>query len=858
MQKSRSLGLCSLCLLFLASCSAPATPVSDSSSSAPEYPFANGAFDYRYVSGREANTLTGKLEKYAIENHIAPLTLYGDGNYALVHPSVIKGTVHYIPDYGFGILREGTIVGDLEGEENPEWARYYHTHVGGDPKKINAMNDKGSTVGELASYVNAPYFLKQKNAGGDGYDWVGGLSSLDRPIPLAPNANGLTKNYRVQVKVGEDAKYGTLSEKYAKYDGREVALEDYVTPFKILYTAAYGMARGRDNLLDRGSFEGILDYYEASKDGFNPTVWEKVGIKACYDAQDEKPYIQFTFNQALSTYEAMTYLANAMYAPVPESFIEDIGDGDFATGVARWGVFANDESIVDHWLSTGPYALQRWDKDRRIVFKRNAHFADEGHYRIQGAHVAIITEEAAFQAFLDRKLHQASVPYDKVNEYFDDPRLVPLASTGTRKLNMNTCDAERWEALFGKNGTICQTEEKDYWQVEPAMSNDDFLQGLSFALDRATLAKKNGHVPCGAYLPDSYMADPESGISYNLSQAHKDAVSSLFDGTDGYGYSLQKASNSFKKAAEKLIGEGVYKEGDTIEIEIAWTDKNYMDKNHAPIAKMLMDAFNLPENPLKLKVVSWIGDVWSDVYYKKLMKGQFDLGYGTISGSAIKPFLYFDVLRSDNRSGFTLNWGVDTNGTESLVQYDGLSWSYDALLSAATNGAYVRNGQEAMVYELIEMGDSVRHEDGSLTISTVVETVECPNASGGWDIKTETSKVALYAGSIEQGTYTEFAIDHNGHLSVTDNASSVVVDERDLGENAFMLEKGPSGLEHALVTFPADVVSAIAEIAKAEYGKESYACDLYRSETWFGSYREYVYTTSVGPFDLPEAALIGQ
>jgi hypothetical protein len=84
------------------------------------------------------------------------------------------------------------------------------------------------------------------------------------------------------------------------------------------------------------------------------------------------------------------------------------------------------------------------------------------------------------------------------------------------------------------------------------MSNKDFVNGLSFALDRKSLAESLGRTPTANYFGSAYMQDPENGISYNATDAHKKAISSLVGeaaGTDEYGYSLEKAKASFKKAA---------------------------------------------------------------------------------------------------------------------------------------------------------------------------------------------------------------------------------------------------------------------------------------------------------------------
>ena len=664
---------------------------------------ADGAYSYAYASGEEKTEILGKLEKFAVESKLTGLTLYGDGGYVLYQESVVKGTNNYVPGFGFGILSSGSINADLAGENNAAWKRYYHTFETSDPQSMNYMDDKGAVVGDLIGYIAAGYYTTYLNAEGNGYDWVGDLAKNDRPIPMnADSATGLATQYKIPVKVGAELKYTTLSTKYASYNNRQVALEDYITPYQIYYTQSYGLARSAENLTGSSSIKGSEAYYEKSKDGFNADAWANIGIGTLEEGGQS--YITFEFNQACSPFYAMYYLSSGMFQPVPKAFIEEIGGGNLAAGVANWGKNSTDgsETVLDHCLSTGPYTLESWDADQQIVFKKNANYDDKNgkYYKIPGVHVNILAAqatdtEAAFREFNDNKLHACAVPSTKLKECLTDPRVTMTSDSSTYKLNLNTCDEELWDELFGPSGSISKGST---WEVEPAMNNKNFVDGLSFGLDRKTLAESLGRTPTPNYFGSSYMQDPENGISYNATDAHKKAMASLVGpaaGTDDYGYSLEQAKASFKKAAQELIDDGYYNKGDTIEIEIAWQTETQVTTTHNPIKQMYESAFNTDDNPLKLKVVPWVGAVWSDVYYEKMMKGQFDIGFGSISGNTYDPLNFLEVLKSDNSSGFTLNWGVDTNEVTEKLIYDNKFWSFDALWTAADQGAYVEQGANA-------------------------------------------------------------------------------------------------------------------------------------------------------------------
>ena len=494
---------------------------------------ADGVFSYVNSPAAEREKILGLLEEYAVENKISGLTLFNNGGYGLYSPTLRKGTNNYIPGYGWGNLGDGEIVADLPGESNAEWKRYLHTYITDDPVYVNYMNDKGAVVGDLQGYVTSAYFGTRMNATKDGYDWVASLAEVDRPIAVDKNATtGLATTFKFPVRVGENLKYSTLSSTYGpKYNNRPVALEDYITPYKIYYTKAYGMARGSEQLSGPGSIKGASSYYNGSATGFNQEKWNNIGIKA-YVGDDGKSYLEFTFNLPCTEFFAMYYLSSGMFAPVPEEFITEIGGGDFAEGVQVWGGNNSTGTLtpMDHWLSTGAYNIERWDKDQQIVFKLNPNFKhDANRYKIQGVHINVLAAmktqaEAALNEFLAGKLHSCGIPFTKLDEYIDDDRTAKTIGDSNFKLNLNTCDQETWVSLFGKEGTITQTKESDYWECEPALANKDFTAGISFAIDRQSLARKTGRNAAFEYFSPTYLIDPENGVAYNDTDTHKAAT----------------------------------------------------------------------------------------------------------------------------------------------------------------------------------------------------------------------------------------------------------------------------------------------------------------------------------------------
>ena len=688
--------------------------------------YASGVQSFVAASYAERTEILAILEAYAYENFLTGFAFIDDGGYTLYSKTVKRGVDTYVPGYGWATLSDGDIVGDLTGPGvKPEYSRYYHTFETSDPGHINYADDDGSVVGDLVGYVASTYWGTRLNETNDGYEWY---SETAKEKPVAVNANpntGLATKYEWKMKTGADGlTYATNSSNslLAKYNGQAVAAQDYITPYRMYYTQSLGWERSAENLEGAGSIKGSAAYYNASANGFNAAAWENVGLKV--EERDGEWVMSVEFNSPCTPFYAMYYMNSSMFAPVPEQFVKDLGalnggnaDNAFEKGCEIFGKTSADLGLspVDTYLSTGVYYIEAWVPNQEIVFKRNENYTacGEGRYKIAGIHFDILTAantdpEAAWKEFNAGNLSSCGVPStQKQDRTRNDETAYAVYTPGstTHKLNINACTPELWEQLFGEEGTVVKTSKDNYWDVEIAMSNKDFLLGLSWSLNRAQLAESLGRGASVNYFGDGYLSDPENGIIYNYTDAHANAATDITAGGQyKYGYSLEVAKAYFKAACETFIADGSYKSGDVITIEIAWQTESQFPTYGDPIIQMWQDAFNAvgADYGLTLQVSNWAGAVWSDVYYEKMMKGQFDIGFGSISGNALNPLNFLEVLKSDNSSGFTLNWGCDTNKVE--VEYNGELWSFDSLWQAAETGGYFSKGEFHKAYDPIMSG----------------------------------------------------------------------------------------------------------------------------------------------------------
>ena len=650
-----------------------------------------------------------------------------------------------------------------------DYSTYYQSYLSEDNGTANYWDSKDNTAGSLISYFAGSFWGTVMNEEKDGYDWVCELAN-EKPVAVNPDENGLATIYKFEVKVGSEAVYNTLSAKpeFAAFAGREIQLEDYLTTWKEMYNKSNNIARGAEGLTGAGSIKGLQAYYEGTAEGFNQELWDAVGIEATME--DGKAYLTFEFNELTNPFYAMYYLNGSLTGPIPAEFLELIG------GLKNYATFANDGALtpVDTSLSTSYYVLESWQFGKEIVFKKNAMYEDNGLYQIPGLYYMILTAaandpEAGLKEFLAGHLDDVSIPSTRLEEFRNDPRATVTLDSATQKLNLNTCTQEEWEALFGENGSITKTPKENYWNVKPIMSNNNFIKGLSYSLNRQELAKTLGRTPTANYFGSSYLSDPENGVSYNSTEAHKNAVASLMDGTDGYGYSLALAQQAFKAASDELIAAGAYKEGEVVEVEIAWFNESQYDSTGKIVEKYIEDAFNGCGGGLKLDLVTYIPAQVLDIYYKKMMVGQFDIGYGGIEGNPLNPLNFFEVLKSDNSSTFTLNWGVDTSVVSEDIVYDGRTWSFDSLWTAADQGTLL--DADGALYGAT-LNSITNNDDGTRTVKINVGEVTLNGVSS------EVAKIVIFgyndttAGSDYTEEPVEFTIE-NGVATIVLTAELV-------------------------------------------------------------------------------------
>ncbi len=690
---------------------------------------ADGYADFSELDWKEKSKILYSLEKYSMENFTGGIPLYDDASFEQFSKRITLPSTKYQTNYGFG-TGYGTIdpAGDMYdgpiSEAKSEWKSYFHGYTNTDSGTFNGWDSTGSDVTDRMSMITSGYFGVKANAANTSYSWVGSLSKTDAPIMLDasgnvvdnPSEDQTSQFWRVKLHYGKGYTYHTSStSKYKKYDGREVALEDYLTPFKAMLNNR--LTRFAELVSDTSGFQGAMEYvYNTSA---HSKDWKESGVGI--QINEEEGALDFTFIQPKSKSFARTSLSSGLYSPIPQEFLDDIG------GAKNYGTYVTSSNgsytdVFDNILSFGPYVPEYWQKGKQLVFKRNADYFEASDYHFAGYSEVVFegekADEQAYQAFLKNELDEVTIPVSQLKNHKNDERVYRTEGSTIIKLNLNTTTSEEWEKLFGVNGTVYKHGEKNYWDTKPIMSNEYFLTGLYFSINRKELADAAGRNPAMAYLSNAYMLDPSGTQSYRDSIYGKSVIRPYQEASNNeYCYSADLAQKYFKRAGDQLIKNGDYERGEKITILGLYRYQTTIDNLGNYIKSYVEDNFNKANKEsgltleLKLEVA---GSQYTDAY-TKMDHGEFDFAEGAISGNVLNPLDFMSTISSTKslNQGFCLNWGSPTDEMSNHPAiYQGMRYSFDALWSASQGFTPLDNGVSSPIAGNQEMYSGTGTEEG--------------------------------------------------------------------------------------------------------------------------------------------------
>ncbi len=727
----------------------------------PKGSIATGEQDLRGLSTEQMLSTFSGAEALALETGLAGMNFWAYGGYqkisSRVHTTrsedgkITSGL--YVPGFGFGNSIYGYLAEDNPKETNSAWKRYYHTENSNQPTGVNYFKSSGNDISERWSTFNAPLFGKLLNDE-DCDIYVPSMASIAEPIPCDEDGNELTgeaaagthAHWKVKVNVGDKIKYRNIGTTNGKaYDGRAVALEDYLTPYILKYTQYTGCANV-SQLLD--TFVGDADYYKA-------TATQPVGA-------DGKP-VKITVESFLANFPGITLresdnsLIFHLTKPItsdfaayrlnesgfmPLEFIQDtLGGGDIIAGLTKYGNKVEEGGVTvsnpeDNVLSTGPYILEKVTEDK-IVMKRNADWyvktdpAGREVYKLEGMVETKNTMlqkdtsfELAYQQYTNGYTEVSSIPTSKLNDMKNDPDTLHIENTGEKNgVSFNCLNRVDYDYLFGGEafdahalsgqffggytlGSAGDPEVRSSmleggvdWTVKAIMGNHNFQKGLNTGYNRDEFAETLGRKGFSDYFGDINKMTPKADTRYNDSDAHLNAVKSVFGEAGIPTDSKEQGVAYFKKAIKEEIEAGRLVLGTaeaptTIKLNVNWQSSTWVDFQGTAIFSRIEETINeaIKSNTAWMDGTSPLIKItfeqtsegtgtydWMNAYAKVAL-GQYDIAQASISGGEYEVFNETGLWESFNIDySLTIHHALVTNIPSSYITFNGKYYSLDSL-----------------------------------------------------------------------------------------------------------------------------------------------------------------------------------
>lgn len=637
-----------------------------------------GTFNYKFADADLRHTLMAAAEDYLLHNQYAGVPLFANAGYNLYSGRMQLPVKTYVPIMGYG-TRFATMSGDdskvvmEDGNPGKAGEYTYRIAIGQNPSAWNQWKYDDATTSDVMTHYYGSLYDYAFNADKTGYELNPSMAA-GNPTPVnAETLEGgkvVSNVWQVKIREGLEWKFHPQTDTSMITDTTINAVDFYET-FKIALEEKWFRAISGGG--DFCTSDGKVVNAQAFVDGL--AEWDDVGIKLI----DENT-IQFEFVDKQSEWNVKYFLGGFVMTPINVELYNALGD--------QFGL--DEKSVAYH----GVYYVDYYENDKIIRLKKNDKFHDADKFFYTGMTMTVISEaEMRFQEFLAGKLDAVALPATHYEEYKSHPGLRHVPGATTFRMMINGTGT--------REGQVAQFPEST-WEPEAILANQDFKMAIFHAMDRKRLATEvmRTSQPMMYLFSEAYVVEAESGETYRSTPQGQSVGASLSPST--YGYNFDAAKAYYDKALDALVAEGAYKSGDTITIEFYYFSGSETQALMASYIKDAMEAaFNSEKHNIKVAVETVPKD-FPGIYYDHMMLGEFDTSIGGISGAVLNAASFLDTFCSDNRGGFTLNWGIDTSVPEVNVvyeNYDGVFvkelWSFDALVAALNGEVEVVEGREA-------------------------------------------------------------------------------------------------------------------------------------------------------------------
>ncbi len=644
-----------------------------------EAKLANGTYDFKFADVRLRTHLMAEAEDYLLHNQYAGVPLIANAGFALYSNRLELPVQQYVPEMGYGTSIATMSADDSkvlmeDGKPGKEGEYTFRYSIGQNPGSWNQWTYDDSQSSDLMVDYYGSLYTTEFNEDKTKYEVVPCLASED-PIPMdattLESGKTVAKTWQIKVREGLEWEFNPNTDISMVTDTTINAVDFYETYKLALEQKLFRAIAGGGSFCDEGN--AILN---AQKFVDGEATWEEVGIKLIDDNT-----LQFEFEDSQSEWNLKYMFSSFTLTPVQMELYEALGD--------KYGT--DEKTIAYH----GIYYVDYFESDKIIRMKKNEKYHDADKFFYTGKTSTIISDvEMAFQEFVAGKLDATSLPATHYEEYKSHPGIKNIPGSTVFRMMINGAGTvEKQKELFPDS----------QWEPEPILGNQDFKMAMFHAMDRKKLATEvmKTSQPMMYLFSDAYVVEAEDGEVYRQSKEGQAVGADLSPST--FGYNLEAAKAYYEKALDTLVADGVYKSGDVINIEFNIFSGSETQALMGAYVKDAMEAaFNSEKHNIKV-TVDYIPKDFPGIYNDHMQIAEFDTSIGGISGSTLDAASFLDTYSSDNRSGFSLNWGIDTSVPEIDVvyqNYDGEyvkeTWSYDALITALNKEVEVVDGREVV------------------------------------------------------------------------------------------------------------------------------------------------------------------
>jgi len=609
-----------------------------------DFVLANGIYDFKFAPIDLKHQFFGAAEKYLLESQIGGIPLWASSSFVLFSSRMQLPTDTYDPVMGFGIAYgsmsqddSNVIMDDGRLGEAGEFT--YRVSLGNSPDTLNQWLAQDSVSSDvIGTFLDGLYYFGY-NDDFSGFEVKPSMASaLPTPVDAVEVFGTTVSNeWTVPVRSGLRWTYNPDTDTSDFPAGHEVInAESFVDTYKLAVDLGWfrAISGGGDFLSTSQTILNMQEYIDGDVE------WEEVGIRA------EGNNIVFEFVPQMSEWNVIYWLSGFTLTPINMAIYDEVGE--------EYGTSAETTAY------NGRFYIETYEVDRIIRLERNPNFWDQGRNFYTGYTFEIIADpNIAFQSFLAGRLDAAGLTAARFEEFQSYPGIRFAPGATVFRMNLNAMGSVENQREEWPDGT---------WIPEPILQYPDFHKALYFGADRETLAYdvQRTAEPAMYYFTPAYLVDPAGGISFRGSEFGPGVLENM--SPDTFGYNPDAATAFFRSAVRQAVADGHYAQGDVIDLHLGIAADSPTGLLAAEYLKEEYERlFNDPETGITVEV-DIQAEPFPGNYFNVILPGEFDMGFGGISGSQLNAASFLNIFRSGpGRSPFVLNFGPAFDTEEPVI-----------------------------------------------------------------------------------------------------------------------------------------------------------------------------------------------